>query len=708
MRPTPILRRHLQLGTSPSGLRLKRSPAAVTAAAAALGSRQRGRSIMSANHGAIRPGTERIVPLLEALGSPQAQFSVIHIAGTNSKGTTSAVLDSLLTSLGFLTARFNSPHLRYARDSCRIGGVVIDEPAWLSASQRVHIANDGIAASDFEQLFARFLTVCWQRAGPKPQILIVECGMGGKMDATNVFPAESALASVITPIGLDHKAFLGDTLAQITEQKMGIVKEQGLVVVADQRSAEAAAKHRSSLPPNPSPRQLVEHLARWGAAEDNEAALGPDVSEVMTTIRREAETRRARMVRCDTPSLEPSTSSAFGTSEHRPWQLLTQYQTLLPPILQAEGDPAATQGPAAGHHDLAATLFTNTTYHALPGQAPLRTPPLPPLPPTRAATSAVSTALSTLFAIASDEPPSARQLSGSDPHEDLRLQLAWSLRDTGILSGERGALDPTFSAAIEAGVRDWQGRGSWVDVAPLAAQSPLASEKMDTDQAMSPQGNAMHLLVDGAHNEQALTALFSHVRDLIRRRYQAGATARNAASLRVSLIVALSSSKEADGDLDSILGLLASLPDTIESAPITGHEGQVTADDASGLATMAGDMTLAHRPQSLPTQVTVDVAFTEFETPVEGMSWVRPIAAAVLAQRFTEIAQRRVSSQNARLCRLGQVRSDPSLSNTLGAIAPTCNGKPDPHGHEDSLCILTGSLYLVGQLYRLIESDVQA
>lgn len=664
-------------------------------------------TVMTSSTG-ITLGTERVLHLLDKLDKPHRRCPVIHIAGTNSKGTTSSILDSVLSSLGILTARFNSPHLRFARDSCRIGGAIVDEQTWDLASQRVHLANESCGASEFEQLFARFLTACALKADLKPQLLIVECGMGGLLDATNIFPREAVLASVITPIGLDHKSFLGDTLGAITEHKMGIAKEGGLVVVADQSSESSAQRRPFLRDVQSAARSKYSHLITWSAEADDAQAFGPEESEVLSAIRRIAETKRARLVRCESPNASVTSGvmrhTMAGSGLASPWEVLTQYNVVLPPILQDVHQPSEEQASSRNTSDriasLSSTLFTNTTFNASAGQNVLVTPLLPPLPATQVIASAVSTALTTLYAIASDEPRSARQISGSDPHEDLRLQLAWNLRETGLMSGDRGVLDSGLSNAIAFGIKQWQGRGSWVDVTIPEAQNPESSNSMEVDSQPTRGSKNLHVLVDGAHNVQALRALSAYLRRILASHYGLAREGRPRRTLRLAILVSLSSSKDSDGDLDKILDCIASLPETLDQGGIE----QVT-DEA--LATMTGNLSLGEAQSAaaqnrLNVDVKLDVHFTEFETPVEGMPWVHPLKANQLAERFGALAdgQSRMFGDGSRV---EGVSSHASLPDALAQLAQRASGKPAEGEEEDSLCLLTGSLYLVGQLYRYID-----
>ena len=207
-------------------------------------------------------GLGRVLALLQRLGSPHTRIPVIHVAGTNGKGSAVACLDALLThAVGVRSARFVSPHLVCARDSVRVtGGEPVDEGTWELARKRVREADQPtagagadaapIGATPFELLTAQaLLAFTLLPAATRPNVLVVEVGVGGRLDATNVFPADQVLASVICPIARDHESLLGRGLAAIAREKAGIVKEHGLCVIADQSTP--ACIPGAPTPPDP-------------------------------------------------------------------------------------------------------------------------------------------------------------------------------------------------------------------------------------------------------------------------------------------------------------------------------------------------------------------------------------------------------------------------------------------------------------------------
>ena len=184
----------------------------------------------------IAPTLERIQALVDALGSPELSYPTIHIGGTNGKTTTSRMVDSLLFSMGLRTGRFTSPHLETYRERIAINGQPIDPKELIFAYNDIAAYFDFID-SRFDNpvsFFEAVTALAFAAFAEHPiDIGIIEVGMGGEWDATNVVKAD---VSVITPIGLDHMEYLGNSLVEIATTKAGIIKEGGFVVLAQQES----------------------------------------------------------------------------------------------------------------------------------------------------------------------------------------------------------------------------------------------------------------------------------------------------------------------------------------------------------------------------------------------------------------------------------------------------------------------------------------
>ena len=174
-------------------------------------------------------GLQRITRLIRDV-HPKLPWKAFHIAGTNGKGTTSAFLSGLLHHAGTTVGRFNSPYLIHRHDCITINEKTIDRDLFDSIERDVKKRNDdaGINATSFELLTA---TAFEAFVRTNMAFGVVECGLGGLRDATNVLNADEVICSIITSIGKDHAEFLGDDVTSIAQQKAGIMKEDVPVVV---------------------------------------------------------------------------------------------------------------------------------------------------------------------------------------------------------------------------------------------------------------------------------------------------------------------------------------------------------------------------------------------------------------------------------------------------------------------------------------------
>ena len=166
---------------------------------------------------------------LEDLGNPQHQLKVIHIGGTNGKGSTSNFINSVLTEAGYKVGMFTSPHLIVHNDRFRIGQVYISDEKLLELINRTVPLWEPYGLSFFE---LDVLIAIWYFLEEKVEIAIFEVGLGGRLDATNVM---HPIASVITNISLDHTNVLGHTHREIAHEKAGIINEYGLVFTGEKR-----------------------------------------------------------------------------------------------------------------------------------------------------------------------------------------------------------------------------------------------------------------------------------------------------------------------------------------------------------------------------------------------------------------------------------------------------------------------------------------
>ncbi|MBP3396499.1 MAG: bifunctional folylpolyglutamate synthase/dihydrofolate synthase, partial [Clostridia bacterium] len=192
-----------------------------------------------------RPGLSRITELLNLLNNPQNGLRFIHIAGTNGKGSTSAMTESVLRAVGYRTGLFVSPYIKHFNERICVSGEPISNEALAAATAMVKPFADSMADAPTEfELITAIGLVYFKEMGC--DVVVLETGMGGRLDSTNVI--EDPLATVITGIALDHTAYLGDTVEAIAAEKAGIIKKNAPMIwggfdpAARRVIAEAAEK----------------------------------------------------------------------------------------------------------------------------------------------------------------------------------------------------------------------------------------------------------------------------------------------------------------------------------------------------------------------------------------------------------------------------------------------------------------------------------
>lgn len=184
------------------------------------------------------------IKLCEALGNPQHQFKSIHIAGTNGKGSTSHMLASILQTAGYKTGLYTSPHLVDFRERIKIDGIYCSKEFVVDFTKKIKPLIEAIQPSFFEITVAMAFSYF---AEQKVDIAVIEVGLGGRLDSTNIITPE---VSVITNIGLDHTQFLGNTIPEIAGEKAGIIKKDIPCVISEYTAEtrtvfDAAASHTS-------------------------------------------------------------------------------------------------------------------------------------------------------------------------------------------------------------------------------------------------------------------------------------------------------------------------------------------------------------------------------------------------------------------------------------------------------------------------------
>ena len=178
---------------------------------------------------AFKKDLTNIIALCEELGNPQQKFKTIHVGGTNGKGSTSHMLASILQEAGYKVGLYTSPHLKNFTERIRINGEEISRDAVIDfiINNKVFLEKQGL--SFFEMTVGMAFE---EFANQKVDIAIIEVGLGGRLDSTNIITPE---VSVITNIGLDHTQFLGETLPEIAFEKAGIIKKNTPVVIGERQ-----------------------------------------------------------------------------------------------------------------------------------------------------------------------------------------------------------------------------------------------------------------------------------------------------------------------------------------------------------------------------------------------------------------------------------------------------------------------------------------
>ena len=190
----------------------------------------------------IKLGLDIITQILEGLGNPQTAYRTIHVAGTNGKGSVASMLTATLQAAGYTVGLYTSPHLIHFNERIRINGRPVTDPEIVDAYRAIRRVQEG----DREPTFFEFTTAMALHLFKKHKVdwAVIETGMGGRLDATNILAPE---LSVITNISLEHKGYLGNTIAAITYEKAGIIKPATPVVTGvRQPSAVAVVTERAA------------------------------------------------------------------------------------------------------------------------------------------------------------------------------------------------------------------------------------------------------------------------------------------------------------------------------------------------------------------------------------------------------------------------------------------------------------------------------
>ena len=177
----------------------------------------------------MRFGLERMRALLERLGHPEAEFDAIHVVGSNGKSSTVRFCEALLEADGVTTGAYLSPHLTTFRERIRVGGATVGEQAYERAVLRVAAAAPAEGVTQFEALTAAAFVIFAEHG---VEWAVVEAGLGGRLDATNVLPRSRV--QVLTNVALEHTELLGDSRPKIAAEKLAVVPEGGVVIFGEE------------------------------------------------------------------------------------------------------------------------------------------------------------------------------------------------------------------------------------------------------------------------------------------------------------------------------------------------------------------------------------------------------------------------------------------------------------------------------------------
>ena len=219
-----------------------------------------------------KPGLERITSFCRHLGNPQRNFFTVHVAGTNGKGSVSHMIAAVLQQAGYRTGLFTSPHLKDFRERIRVDGEMIPKQKVVNFVDKHHDVMVASELSFFEMTAALAFDYFAQS---DVEVAVIETGLGGRLDATNLI---LPIVSIVTNIGLEHTALLGDTLRKIAREKAGIIKKSIPVILGEA---------------NPAYNEVLEMVA----AENRSKLIYAEQAVACTPLGRQGDRQRFRLVR---------------------------------------------------------------------------------------------------------------------------------------------------------------------------------------------------------------------------------------------------------------------------------------------------------------------------------------------------------------------------------------------------------------------------
>ncbi|GAA3812411.1 bifunctional folylpolyglutamate synthase/dihydrofolate synthase [Cellulomonas soli] len=261
----------------------------------------------------IDPTLDRVLAVCELLGDPQRAFRVVHLTGTNGKTSTSRMVERLLREHGLRTGRFTSPHLTRVTERIAIDGEPISDErfveVWQDVAPYVHIVDERSVAAGGVRLsfFEVFTVMAFAAFADAPvEVAVLEVGLGGTWDSTNVADGEVA---VIAPIALDHERYLGSTLVDIASEKSGIIKDGATLVLAHQTEdvegvvLAAAAEHGARVVREDVDITVVERQVAVGGQLLTLRALGGVYQDIFLPLHGEHQAHNALLALVATEAL---------------------------------------------------------------------------------------------------------------------------------------------------------------------------------------------------------------------------------------------------------------------------------------------------------------------------------------------------------------------------------------------------------------------
>ncbi|MCF0055480.1 folylpolyglutamate synthase/dihydrofolate synthase family protein [Dyadobacter sp. CY356] len=216
---------------------------------------------------AFKPGLHTTLQLCNHLGNPQEKFKTVHVGGTNGKGSTSHMLASVLQEAGYKVGLYTSPHLKSFTERIRVNGVSIDGDFIVKFTAVNKSYIESLSPSFFEVTVAMAFAYF---ASSQVDIAVIEVGMGGRLDSTNVI---TPVLSVITNVSYDHVQFLGDTLGKIAFEKAGIIKNEVPVVISEKQEVEISDVFNQTASEKNAEIAYGSELFEIGKAEHSNGAL---------------------------------------------------------------------------------------------------------------------------------------------------------------------------------------------------------------------------------------------------------------------------------------------------------------------------------------------------------------------------------------------------------------------------------------------------